>query len=190
VPRTHRANSKAAITKLPIPGARIGETLITSMSIDISLVASARVEVAPIGAAPPSGTGAERLKMRKAISVVTSLESAQPMLPMVNSAARHRLGSLRPRRYRQRPIEELADAEHDEERHQRRLHRIGAGAQAGAGSRAAPEIHVDGEGSDRGDETQRHGETQKMIHCLMPAELLRRNALERRVVVYPSGPWV
>jgi len=39
----HTAPIESAITKLPIPGARIGETLITSMSIDISLVASCPV---------------------------------------------------------------------------------------------------------------------------------------------------
>jgi hypothetical protein len=77
-----------SITTLPTSGARIGETLNTSISIAMSCVASGPVcrsrtiaRGITIGAPPP-----RPCTNRKAISQPMSGASAQPMLPATNSA--------------------------------------------------------------------------------------------------------
>ncbi len=85
--------------KLPASGARMGLTLKTSISSDISRVASAPVcrsrttaRVITLGAPPPSPC-----TKRNASSVPMSRASAQPMLPATNSAMPAYSGGLRPK---------------------------------------------------------------------------------------------
>ena len=86
------------MTKLPVSGARIGDTLKTSMSSDISRTASepvcrsrtiARGMTAPAPAPMPC-------RARKTIKVAMPGASAQPMLPTPNCSIPTYSGALRP----------------------------------------------------------------------------------------------
>ena len=78
----------ASITKLPASGARIGETLNTSISSDISRAASVpvcRSRTTARGITMPAQAPSPCTK-RKAISVSISGAKTQPMLPARNTA--------------------------------------------------------------------------------------------------------
>ncbi|MNT39881.1 hypothetical protein D3C72_1761650 [compost metagenome] len=87
-----------AMTRLPASGARIGDTLNTSISSDISRAASVpvcRSRTTARGIAMPAAAPRPCTK-RSAIRVWMSVASAQPTLASANSTSPAYSGGLRP----------------------------------------------------------------------------------------------
>ena len=152
-----------AMTALPASGARIGDTLNTSISSDISRAASVpvcRSRTTARGIAMPAAAPRPCTK-RSAISLWISVASAQPTLASANSTQPEVHRRLAPHHVRDRPVEQLARAQRDEERRQAHLHRADVGIQALTDGRQGRQVHVDGEGADGREQAQQQGHLEE-----------------------------
>ena len=145
-----------AITPLPTSGARIGETLNTSISKDISRAASlpvCRSRTTARGIAMPAAAPRPCTK-RSAISVSMSVASAQPMLASANRPQPEVERRLASHHVRHGAVEQLAHAQREEEGREAHLHGADAGAQAAADLRQRGQVHVDRERADGRQQAQ------------------------------------
>ena len=140
------------ISALPVSGARIGDTLNTSMTSDISRVASTPVCRSRMMARGMTITEAAPMpctKRKNDQPLDRSAPAAQPIEPSANTHQAEIERRLAPDHVGHRAIDDLADAERDEERHQRHLRRRRRGVQVGRDGRQRRQVHVDRERPDR-----------------------------------------
>ena len=98
---------------------------------------------------------------RNAIRILMPGASAQPMLPTAKIVSPRIDRQLAPDDVAQGAVEELADADDDEEHHQAHLHGARAGLKAFAHRGQSGQVHVDRERADRGNKAEHDRHAQE-----------------------------
>ena len=141
---------KASMMKLPVSGARIGDTLNTSIKSDISLVASgpvcrsrttARGTTMPVDRAQPL----QQPEEDQPLDVGRQRRADAGDREDDEAAIHDRLAAIH---VGQRPDDQRPDGEGEEDDDEAHLHGERAGAEIGADGRQGRQVHVDCEGAD------------------------------------------
>ena len=155
---------KPSMMKLPVSGARIGETENTSMSIDISLAASlpvCRSRTTARGTTMP-GLAPKPCRTRKAIShsmVGRKCGTDAAGDEQHQAGIEQRLAAIH---VRKRTDDDLAESHGKEKDQQAHLHRHGAGLQIRADRGKRGKIHVDGERTDGGQQAEHDRDAEEI----------------------------
>ena len=154
---------KNAVSVLPASGARIGETLKTSMVVAISRAASCPVCRSRMMARGITMAAQEPTPCRKrnAIRVSTLGAKLQPMPRKDEQPQAEIKRRLAAESVGQRPVDDLADGDREEEAHQAHLHGADIDLELAGDGRERRQVHVDGKGPDGGQHAEDERVAQK-----------------------------
>ena len=151
---------KNSVSVLPASGARIGETLKTSMVVAISRAAScpvcrSRMMARVITMAAQAPTPCRKRKRDQGFGIGCKA-AADPRKDEQRQAEIERRLAAEP--VGQRPVDDLADGDREEEAHQAHLHGADIDLELAGDGRERRQIHVDREGPDGG----KHAEDERV----------------------------